>query len=123
MIQPDTNQDPRRETKDDLMGDDLKQYEADIKAMNLILISIPNDIYNYVDSCQMAREMWLRVKCLMQGTTLSVVERDARFNKEFDKFTAETRESVTPLKMGRSDSNVRGRYFIIQHHKIQENDL
>ncbi|GKF91867.1 hypothetical protein Tco_0275568, partial [Tanacetum coccineum] len=61
MIQPDTNQDPRLETEDDLTGDDLKQYEADIEAMNLILISIPNDIYNSVDSCQTAREMWLRV--------------------------------------------------------------
>ncbi|GKA44099.1 hypothetical protein Tco_0736823 [Tanacetum coccineum] len=34
MIQPDTNQDPRRETKDDLMGDALKQYEVDIELMN-----------------------------------------------------------------------------------------
>nr|GEX38399.1 hypothetical protein [Tanacetum cinerariifolium] len=54
MIQPDTNQDPRCEIEDDLTGDALKQYEDDIKAMNLILISIPNDIYNFVNSC--ARE-------------------------------------------------------------------
>nr|GEW43114.1 equilibrative nucleotide transporter 8 [Tanacetum cinerariifolium] len=57
MIQPDTNQDPRRETEDDLMGDGLKQYEADIEAMTLILISIPNDIYNFVNSCQTAQEI------------------------------------------------------------------
>ncbi|GJW18697.1 zinc finger, CCHC-type containing protein [Tanacetum coccineum] len=50
MIQPDINQDTRLETEDDLTGDALKQYEADIKAMNLILISIPNDIYNSMDS-------------------------------------------------------------------------
>ncbi|GJY67902.1 hypothetical protein Tco_0470884 [Tanacetum coccineum] len=42
MIQPDTNQEPILETEDDLTSDALKQYEADIKAMNLILISIPN---------------------------------------------------------------------------------
>ncbi|GKB59484.1 hypothetical protein Tco_0915670 [Tanacetum coccineum] len=46
--------------KDDLTGDDLKQYEADIKAMNLILISIPNDIYNFVDACKNAKDMWDR---------------------------------------------------------------
>ncbi|GJS29157.1 hypothetical protein Tco_0489777 [Tanacetum coccineum] len=46
----------RPETEDDFMGDDLKQYEADIDAMNLILISIPNDIYNFVDSGQTANE-------------------------------------------------------------------
>nr|GFC38904.1 hypothetical protein [Tanacetum cinerariifolium] len=37
--------------------DDLKQYEADIEAMNLILISIPNDIYNSVESCQTAKDI------------------------------------------------------------------
>ncbi|GJT99277.1 retrovirus-related pol polyprotein from transposon TNT 1-94 [Tanacetum coccineum] len=50
MIQPDTNRDLRPETEDDLTGDALKQYETDIEAMNLILISIPNEIYNSVDS-------------------------------------------------------------------------
>nr|GEX63214.1 hypothetical protein [Tanacetum cinerariifolium] len=32
--------------EEDLRGDDLKHYEAEIEAMNLILISILNDIYN-----------------------------------------------------------------------------
>ncbi|GKA46191.1 hypothetical protein Tco_0738987 [Tanacetum coccineum] len=47
----------RPETEDDFMGDDLKQYEADIDAMNLILISIPNDIYNFVDSVVQANRV------------------------------------------------------------------
>ncbi|GJY88893.1 hypothetical protein Tco_0503521 [Tanacetum coccineum] len=59
-IQPDLNQPERDETEDDLTGDNLKQYEADIKAMNLILIFIPNDIYNSVDSRQTAKEMNIR---------------------------------------------------------------
>ncbi|GJQ94190.1 hypothetical protein Tco_0005329 [Tanacetum coccineum] len=46
--------------KEDLRGDDLKHYEAKIEAMNLILISIPNDIYNYVDACTTAKAMWQR---------------------------------------------------------------
>ncbi|GKC19716.1 hypothetical protein Tco_1021866 [Tanacetum coccineum] len=50
LIQHDPNQPERPETEDDLMGDNLKQYEADIEAMNLILIFIPNDIYNSMDS-------------------------------------------------------------------------
>ncbi|GJU47866.1 hypothetical protein Tco_1217421 [Tanacetum coccineum] len=80
MIQPDTIRDPRPETEDDLMGNALKQYEADIKAINFILISIPNDIYNSVDSCQTARAMWLRVKRLMHGTVLSLMN-DLKRNK------------------------------------------
>nr|GEU77438.1 hypothetical protein [Tanacetum cinerariifolium] len=64
MIKPDPNQEERIKTKDDLMGDDLKQYKAEIEAMNLILISIPNDIYNFVDSRQTSNEIWLRAKKL-----------------------------------------------------------
>ncbi|GJV50521.1 hypothetical protein Tco_1440733 [Tanacetum coccineum] len=63
-------------TEDDLAGDNLKQYEADIDAMNLILLSIPNHIYNSVDSCENAKDMWNKVKRLMQGTELSQYARD-----------------------------------------------
>ncbi|GJS35016.1 retrovirus-related pol polyprotein from transposon TNT 1-94 [Tanacetum coccineum] len=42
---PGGSQTPTLQTEDDLTGDDLKHYEAEIKAMNLILISITNDIY------------------------------------------------------------------------------
>ncbi|GJT28196.1 hypothetical protein Tco_0908471 [Tanacetum coccineum] len=38
---PLNSQTPRLQTEDDLTGDDLKYYEAEIEAMNLILISIP----------------------------------------------------------------------------------
>ncbi|GJW82601.1 hypothetical protein Tco_0146576 [Tanacetum coccineum] len=79
-IQPNENEDPRPKTEDDLTGDVLKQYEADIKAINLILISLPNDIYNSVDACQTAREMWLRVERLMQGTALTLMN-DLKRNK------------------------------------------
>ncbi|GJT42694.1 hypothetical protein Tco_0951409 [Tanacetum coccineum] len=41
---------PRIQKEEDLRGDDLKHYEAEIEAMNLIIISIPNDIYNSVDA-------------------------------------------------------------------------
>ncbi|GJU40170.1 retrovirus-related pol polyprotein from transposon TNT 1-94 [Tanacetum coccineum] len=46
----------RLQTEDDLTGDDLKPYEADFEALNLILISIPNDIYNSLDACENARD-------------------------------------------------------------------
>ncbi|GKE01110.1 hypothetical protein Tco_1389093 [Tanacetum coccineum] len=66
-------------------GDALKQYEADIKAMNLILISIPNDIYNSVDACQSAKQMWDRVKRLMRGAVLNQFDKETWFNNEFEQ--------------------------------------
>ncbi|GJS42332.1 putative ribonuclease H-like domain-containing protein [Tanacetum coccineum] len=38
------------QTAEDLQGDALLHYDAEIEVMNLILLSIPNDIYNSVDA-------------------------------------------------------------------------
>ncbi|GKA85542.1 putative reverse transcriptase domain-containing protein [Tanacetum coccineum] len=52
---------------------DKKQYVADIKVMNYLLQTIPNDIYNSVDACKNAKEMLMN---------------------EFDKFIAKDGESL-----------------------------
>ncbi|GJT61605.1 retrovirus-related pol polyprotein from transposon TNT 1-94 [Tanacetum coccineum] len=70
------NQDETTQKEEDLTGDDLKQYEADIEAMNLIVISIPNDIYNSVNACQNTRDMWNRVKRLIQYIYIELSEAD-----------------------------------------------
>nr|GEV54458.1 retrovirus-related Pol polyprotein from transposon TNT 1-94 [Tanacetum cinerariifolium] len=91
---PPETKEPRMHTEEDLRGDDLKHYEAEIEAMNLILISIPNDIYNFVDACTTAQAMWKRVKRLMRGTVQNKVDRETRFNNEFDQFVAELGEAL-----------------------------
>ncbi|GKE11357.1 hypothetical protein Tco_1414908 [Tanacetum coccineum] len=91
------SQTPTLQTEDDLIGDDLKHYEAEIEAMNLILISIPNDIYNSVDACTTAQAMWQRVERLMRGTIQNKVDRETRFNNEFDQFVAEPGEALVSL--------------------------
>ncbi|GJU35195.1 hypothetical protein Tco_1183549 [Tanacetum coccineum] len=45
-----------------------KQYITDAKVMNYLLQAIPNDIYNLVDACKNAKEMWERIKLLMFGS-------------------------------------------------------
>nr|GEU48624.1 hypothetical protein [Tanacetum cinerariifolium] len=94
MIQLDINEHPRHETKDDLTSDALKKYDANIEVMNLILISITNDIYISLDSCQTAQEMWLRVERLMHGTALYVVDRETQFNNEFDQLAKKDEAGV-----------------------------
>ncbi|GKB59532.1 hypothetical protein Tco_0915718 [Tanacetum coccineum] len=70
--------------EDDLTGDDLRHYEAEIEAMNLILISIPNDIYNSVDACTTTQAMWQRVERLMRGTMQNKVDRAKKLEKSHD---------------------------------------
>ncbi|GKC16902.1 retrovirus-related pol polyprotein from transposon TNT 1-94 [Tanacetum coccineum] len=48
------------QTAEDLQGDVLLHYDAEMKLMNLILLSISNDIYNFVDACTSAKDMWKR---------------------------------------------------------------
>ncbi|GKA25329.1 hypothetical protein Tco_0711438 [Tanacetum coccineum] len=43
--------------KKDLEGDDLLLYDAEMELMNMILLSIPNEIYNSVDACTSAKDM------------------------------------------------------------------
>ncbi|GJS70307.1 hypothetical protein Tco_0703148 [Tanacetum coccineum] len=59
----------------------LLHYDAEMELMNLILLSIPNDIYNYVDACTSAKDMWKRVERLMRGTIQNKVDRETRFTK------------------------------------------
>ncbi|GJY71693.1 putative ribonuclease H-like domain-containing protein [Tanacetum coccineum] len=71
-----------------------KQYIADVKVMNYHLQAILNDIYNSVDACKNAKEMWERIKRLMFGSDVTSHVRHSRLMDEFDKFTAKEGESL-----------------------------
>ncbi|GJY55485.1 retrovirus-related pol polyprotein from transposon TNT 1-94, partial [Tanacetum coccineum] len=83
--------------KEDLRGYNLKHYEAEIETMNLIVISIPNDIYNSVDAFTIAQAMWQRVERLMRGTMQNKVDRETCFNNEFDQFVAAPGEALVSV--------------------------
>ncbi|GKB16958.1 hypothetical protein Tco_0850881, partial [Tanacetum coccineum] len=88
---------PTLQEVEDLQGDDLLYYDAEMELMNMILLSIPNEIYNSVDSCKTAKEMWARVERLMRGTIQNQVDRETRFTNEFDQFVAEPGESLVSV--------------------------
>nr|GEV95609.1 hypothetical protein [Tanacetum cinerariifolium] len=97
IFTPSETEAPRMQKEEDLRGDDLKHYEAEIEAMNLILISIPNDIYNSVNACKTTKSMWQRVEPLMRGTVQNKVDRETRFNNEFNQFVAEPGEALVSV--------------------------
>ncbi|GKF92654.1 hypothetical protein Tco_0279373, partial [Tanacetum coccineum] len=80
---------PRLQEVEDLQGDDLLYNDAEMELMNMILLSIPNEIYNSVDSCKTTKEMWAHVERLMRGTIQNQVDRETRFTNKFDQFVAE----------------------------------
>ncbi|GJV87205.1 retrovirus-related pol polyprotein from transposon TNT 1-94 [Tanacetum coccineum] len=88
---------PRLQTVEDLEGDDLLLYDAEMELMNMILLSIPNEIYNSVDACTLAKDMWKRVERLMKGTIQNKVNRETRFTNDFDQFVAELGEALVSV--------------------------
>ncbi|GKC20949.1 hypothetical protein Tco_1023099 [Tanacetum coccineum] len=70
------------------------QYIVDVKVMNYLLQTIPNDIYNLVDACKNAKEMWERIKRLMFGSDGTSHVRHSRLMDKFDKFAAKEGESL-----------------------------
>ncbi|GJZ19959.1 hypothetical protein Tco_0556549 [Tanacetum coccineum] len=97
MFIPNNSTVPKLETTEDLQGDALLHYDAEMELMNLILLSILNNIYNSVDACTSAKEMWKRVERLMRGTIQNKVDRETHFTNEFDQFVAELGEALVSV--------------------------
>ncbi|GJT90431.1 hypothetical protein Tco_1079276 [Tanacetum coccineum] len=97
MFIPNNSTVPKLQTAKDLQGDALLYYDAEMELMNLILLSIPNDIYNSVDACTSARDMWKRVERLMRGTIQNKVDRETHFTNEFDQFVTEPWEALVSV--------------------------
>nr|GFA20604.1 hypothetical protein [Tanacetum cinerariifolium] len=87
---------PKLQTTEDLQRDALLHYDAEIELMNLILLSIPNDIYSSMDATS-ANDMGKRVERLMRGTIQNKVDRETRFTNEFDQFVAEQGEALVSV--------------------------
>nr|GEU80995.1 hypothetical protein [Tanacetum cinerariifolium] len=66
-----------------------KQYIVDVKVMNYLLQAISNDIYNSVDACKKAKEIWERIKRLMFGYDVTSHVRHSRLMDKFDNIMGE----------------------------------
>ncbi|GJQ90355.1 hypothetical protein Tco_0001494 [Tanacetum coccineum] len=68
------------ETFDEQTGDQLteakiKQMEADDQAIQTILLGLPKDVYDVVDSCETSKEIWLRVQQMMKGSDIGIQDK------------------------------------------------
>ncbi|GKB27130.1 retrovirus-related pol polyprotein from transposon TNT 1-94 [Tanacetum coccineum] len=70
------------------------QADCDIKAINIILQGLPTEIYALVSQHRVAKDLWEKIKLLMQGTSLTKQERECKLYDEFDKFTYKKGETL-----------------------------
>ncbi|GJT43697.1 gag-pol polyprotein [Tanacetum coccineum] len=73
----------------------LQRLEMEVKYDSTFLFLI--EIYNSVDACTSAKDMWKRVERLMRGTIQNKVDRETRFTNKFDQFVAEPGEALVSV--------------------------
>nr|GEU74699.1 retrovirus-related Pol polyprotein from transposon TNT 1-94 [Tanacetum cinerariifolium] len=64
------------------------QDNYDVQENNIVLQGLLPDVYSLVNHCKAAKDLWYRVKLLMQDIELSYQERECILYNEFDKFTS-----------------------------------
>ncbi|GKC94349.1 hypothetical protein Tco_1159791, partial [Tanacetum coccineum] len=57
---------------------------CDIRATNIVLQGLPPDVYSLVNHHTVAKEIWDRVKLLIEGLELSLQQRESKLYNEFD---------------------------------------
>ncbi|GJX22847.1 integrase, catalytic region, zinc finger, CCHC-type containing protein [Tanacetum coccineum] len=70
------------------------QADIDMKATNIILQGLPGHIYSLVNHHRVAKDLWKIVQLLMQGTSLTKLERECKMYDAFDKFAHIKGESL-----------------------------
>ncbi|GKB52873.1 putative reverse transcriptase domain-containing protein [Tanacetum coccineum] len=72
-----------------------KIHEAcDIKARNIVLQGLPQDIYNLVNHHSEAKDIWDRVKLLIESLEILLQERELKLYDKFDTFTSVPGETI-----------------------------
>ncbi|GJX24043.1 hypothetical protein Tco_0228488 [Tanacetum coccineum] len=77
----------RKKTYAELFATEKIQADCDLKVTNIVLQGIPPDVYAIVNHHKVKKEIWDRVKLLMQGSKLSFQEKECKFYDKFDKFS------------------------------------
>ncbi|GKB83527.1 hypothetical protein Tco_0950422 [Tanacetum coccineum] len=64
------------------------QDNCDVQATNIVLQGLSPDLYSLINHSKVDKDIWDRVKLLMQGTGMSYQERECKLYNEFDDFTS-----------------------------------
>ncbi|GJS26975.1 integrase, catalytic region, zinc finger, CCHC-type containing protein [Tanacetum coccineum] len=109
------------------------QVDCDLKATNIVLQGLSPDVYAIVNHHKVAKEIWDRVKILMQGTKLSLQEKKCKLYDEFDKFSFVKGETILPqewdkfvmdVKLARDlhTTNYDQLYSYLEQHEAHANE-
>ncbi|GJX98624.1 retrovirus-related pol polyprotein from transposon TNT 1-94, partial [Tanacetum coccineum] len=108
------------------------QADCDIKAINIILQGLPTEIYALVSQHRVAKDLWEKIKLLMQGTSLTKQERECKLHEVFQVNTKflntlpdEWSKFVTDVKLVKDlhTTNVDQLHAYLQQHERHANEV
>ncbi|GJU20614.1 hypothetical protein Tco_1153956 [Tanacetum coccineum] len=97
IAEPGTKTTPptvRARTYTDLTDKEKLRELVDITATNIVLQGLHQEIYILVNHNEDAKQIWDRVKLLIQGLELSLQERESKLYDDFDTFTSMPGETI-----------------------------
>ncbi|GKE56658.1 hypothetical protein Tco_1495843, partial [Tanacetum coccineum] len=68
----------------DLSHEDKERYNANIRAMNILLQGLPKDIYSLINHYTDAKDIWDNVKMLLEGSELTKEDRESQLYDDFE---------------------------------------
>ncbi|GJU11816.1 retrovirus-related pol polyprotein from transposon TNT 1-94 [Tanacetum coccineum] len=78
----------------DLSPEDKDRYNADIRATNILLQRLPNDIYTLINHYTDAKDIWDNVKMLLEGSELTKEDRESQLYDDFEHFRQNKGETI-----------------------------
>lgn len=81
-------------TGDTITEEDKSKFENDEKATRLMIMAIPNDIFQELDSCVNAKEIWDQLINQLEGGIKTQKNRRSQCINEYSDFTALTSETL-----------------------------
>nr|GEY23355.1 integrase, catalytic region, zinc finger, CCHC-type, peptidase aspartic, catalytic [Tanacetum cinerariifolium] len=78
----------------DLSTEEKDRYNADIRAINILLQGLPKDIYTLINYYTDAKDIWDKVKMLLEGSELTKEDRESQLYDDFEHFRQHKEESI-----------------------------
>nr|GEV71695.1 hypothetical protein [Tanacetum cinerariifolium] len=95
------------------------QADCDLKETNIILQGLSYDIYSLVNHHKVAKDLWEKVKLIMQGTSLTKQERECKFlPPEWSKF-----ETDVKLVKDLHTTNFDELHAYLEQHELHANEV
>nr|GEX58832.1 retrovirus-related Pol polyprotein from transposon TNT 1-94 [Tanacetum cinerariifolium] len=77
-----------------LSPEEKDKYNADIRAINILLQGLPKDIYTLINHYTDAKDIWDNVKMLLEGLELTKDDRKSQLYDDFEQFRQQKGETI-----------------------------